>query len=98
MSTSPIHSADIQARLKKMGLKQCDLAREFQVSEAAISACIRYGQGALLRTRISQVIGIDVDVLWPHLAEPDPDEIRKLFRQKESNMPLVKDKKGGRSS
>lgn len=66
-SVSDMHPADIQAALKKRGIKQVDIARSEQVSETQINRVI-YGRDRSRRVEnaISKAARIPASTLWPH--------------------------------
>jgi len=60
-----IHPADLQANLKKAGIRQKDVAEQLDVSESAVSTCIKGGQGARIREHLAAVLRFDPRDAWP---------------------------------
>ena len=55
-----MHSVDIQARLKKKGLNQADIARKLSVSNNAVSLVIRQNMiSHRIMRAISEAIGVE---------------------------------------
>lgn len=61
-----MHPAEIQAALKKKGIKQADIARMCEVSAAAVGEVIHgKSRSRNIESRIAQELGISEAELWP---------------------------------
>ncbi len=69
-----MHPADISAALKRAGFGQAELGRLLDVSKSTVNLVINgKGRSEKVESKISELTGLPLDVLWPQHHGPAPD-------------------------
>lgn len=79
-----MHPAEIQAALKKKGLKQADIARQCEVTPTTVGDVIHgRSRSRAVEARLAQEIGLPESTLWPQwygATSPGRDQLATITR------------------